>query len=104
MDPTLATATSADGPRIAWTSVGGGPTLIHMPGVPFSNVDGEWRIPMLRRLFTDLGGQVRFIQYDGRGTGRSQRNVSDFSLEAYMGDLDGVVEAAGADQVVLLGF
>ena len=75
-----------------------------MPGVPFSNVEGEWRIPLLRRLFTDLGGQVRFIQYDGRGTGRSQRDVSDFSLEAYIGDLDAVVEASGASQVVLLGF
>ena len=104
MDPALATATAADGTRIAWTSVGDGPTLIHMPGVPFSNVEGEWRIPLLRRLFTDLGGQVRFIQYDGRGTGRSQRDVSDFSLEAYVGDLDAVVEASGAGQVVLLGF
>ena len=104
MEPTLATATAADGTRIAWTSVGDGPTLIHLPGVPFSNVEGEWRIPLLRRLFTDLGGQVRFIQFDGRGTGRSQRNVSDFALEAYIGDLDAVVEAAGADQVVLLGF
>ena len=47
---------------------------------------------------------VRFIQYDGRGTGRSQRDVSDFSLEAYVGDLDAVVEASGAGQVVLLGF
>ena len=93
MEPTLATATAADGTRIAWTSVGDGPTLIHLPGVPFSNVEGEWRIPLLRRLFTDLGGQVRFIQFDGRGTGDRNGNVSDFAIEAYIGDLDAVVEA-----------
>lgn len=104
MEPTLATATAADGTRIAWTSIGDGSTLIHMPGVPFSNVEGEWRIPLLRRLFTDLAGHVRFIQYDGRGTGRSQREVSDLSLGGYLLDVDAVVEASGASQVVLLGF
>jgi len=30
--------------------------------------------------------------------------VSDFSLEAYVGDVDAVVDAAGPSQVVLLGF
>ena len=104
MEPVLATATAADGTHIAWTSSGAGPALIHLPGVPFSNIEGEWRIPVLRRAFTQLGEQVRLIQYDGRGTGRSQRDVSDLSLEAYVRDLDAVVEAAGVDQVVLLGF
>jgi pimeloyl-ACP methyl ester carboxylesterase/DNA-binding CsgD family transcriptional regulator len=104
MDPALATATAADGTHIAWTSVGDGPALVHMPGVPFSNVEGEWRIPVLRRCFTDLSARLRLIQYDGRGTGRSQRDVTDLSLEAYLGDLDAVVEASGAGQVVLLGF
>ena len=104
VEPVLATATAADGTHIAWTSSGAGPALIHLPGVPFSNTEGEWRIPVLRRAFTRLDEQVRLIQYDGRGTGRSQRDVSDLSLEAYLLDLDAVVEAAGVDQVVLLGF
>jgi pimeloyl-ACP methyl ester carboxylesterase/DNA-binding CsgD family transcriptional regulator len=104
VEPILATSTAADGTHIAWTSVGDGPALIHMPGVPFSNVEGEWRIPVLRRMFTELGEHLRLIQYDGRGTGRSQRDVPDFSLDAYLLDLDAVVEASGADQVVLLGF
>jgi pimeloyl-ACP methyl ester carboxylesterase/DNA-binding CsgD family transcriptional regulator len=102
--PDLATATAADGVSIAWTSFGVGPTLIHLPGVPFSNVEGEWRIPVLRQAFDELGREVRLVQYDGRGTGRSQRDVTDLSLEAYVRDLDVVVEAAGVDRVVLLGF
>ena len=81
--PDTGTATTADGVRISWTSVGDGPTLIHLPGVPFSNTEGEWRIPALRRTFDRSSAtHVRFIQYDGRGTGRSQRDVSDLSLEA----------------------
>ena len=104
MEPDVRYATSADGASIAWTSIGSGPTLIHLPGVPFSNVEGEWRVPVLRRAFTTLGEQLRFVQYDGRGTGRSKRDVTDLSLEAYLADLDAVVEAAAVDAVVLLGF
>lgn len=104
MGPDIAIATAADGTRIAWTSVGHGPTLIHLPGVPFSSFDAEWRIPLLQRAYTELSGSVRFIQYDGRGTGRSQRDVTDFSLEAFVVDIDAVVTASRADRVVLLGF
>jgi hypothetical protein len=53
--PDLNFATAADGVSIAWTSIGSGPTLIHLPGIPFSNVEGEWQIPVLRRAFTALG-------------------------------------------------
>ena len=104
MEPDVAIATAADGVHIAWTSSGAGPTLIHLPGVPFSNVEGEWRIPVLRQVFAALGRDVRLIQYDGRGTGRSQRDVTDLSLDAYVGDLDAVVAGAAVDRVVLLGF
>ena len=102
--PDTGTAIAADGVTIAWRSVGDGPALIHLPGVPFSNMEGEWRIPALRHSFEALAHDVRWIQYDGRGTGASQRDVTDLSLDAFVGDLDAVVEAAGVDRVVLLGF
>jgi pimeloyl-ACP methyl ester carboxylesterase/DNA-binding CsgD family transcriptional regulator len=104
VEPTLELATSADGVRIGWMSSGDGPALLHLPGIPFSNAEAEWRIPVLRQAFTRLGEHLRFIQFDGRGTGRSQRDVTDLSLEAYLGDLDGVVDAAGVETCVLLGY
>ena len=97
-------AASADGTRIAWTSVGTGPAVVLMPGVPLSNFEAEWRIPVTRRALERLAQRVRLIQYDGRGTGRSQRDVTDLSLEAHLSDLDAVVKAAGAQEVVLFGF
>jgi DNA-binding CsgD family transcriptional regulator len=80
VDPAPAFATAADGVRIGWMSIGSGPALVHLPGIPFSNAEAEWRIPVLRQAFTRLGEQLRFIQFDGRGTGRSQRDVTDLSL------------------------
>jgi pimeloyl-ACP methyl ester carboxylesterase/DNA-binding CsgD family transcriptional regulator len=104
MEPELGIATSADGVKIGWTSVGSGRALVHLPGVPFSNVDAEWRIPILRLAFMTLGEQLRLIQFDGRGTGRSQREVSDFSLEANLHDLEAVLDATEVGECVLLGF
>jgi DNA-binding CsgD family transcriptional regulator/pimeloyl-ACP methyl ester carboxylesterase len=97
-------ATTSDGVRVAWSAVGSGPVLVHMPGVPLSNLEAEWRIPVLQRAYGRLGERVRLIQYDGRGTGRSQREVDDVSLDADLRDLDAVLAAAGAREVVLFGF
>src|SRR3954453_16565918 len=104
MAPDPAIVTTADGVRISWTSSGTGQTLIHLPGVPFSNTEGEWRIPTLRRTFTELGRHVRFLPYDGRGSGRSPRDVSDLSRAGFPVALDAVVAPTRADRFVLLGF
>ena len=96
MTPVMEFATASDGVRIAWSAVGSGPVFVHMPGVPLSNLEAEWRIPVLQRAYGRLGERVRLIQYDGRGTGRSQREVDDVSLDADLRDLDAVLAAAGA--------
>ena len=43
------------------------------------------------------------IHYDGRGTGHSQRDVTDLSLDAMVADLLAVVDQVGAAEVNLLG-
>jgi pimeloyl-ACP methyl ester carboxylesterase/DNA-binding CsgD family transcriptional regulator len=102
--PPLYQARSADGVTLAWTSVGSGPALVHLPGAPFSNLEAEWRIPVLRLAYGGLARHLRFIQFDSRGTGRSQRDVSDLSLDAMLRDLDAVVRAAGLTRFAVLGF
>jgi len=102
--PPLYQARSADGVTLAWTSIGDGPALVHLPGAPFSNLEAEWRIPVLQRAYNDLARHLRFIQFDNRGTGRSQRDVSDLSLTAMLRDLEAVVQAAGLQRFALLGF
>jgi pimeloyl-ACP methyl ester carboxylesterase/DNA-binding CsgD family transcriptional regulator len=104
VDPTISFATASDGVRIAWAAVGSGPTLVHLPGVPFSNLEAEWRIPVLRRAFERMAARIRFIQYDGRGTGRSQRDPVDLSFDAHLRDLEAVLHDANVGPAVLLGF
>ena len=43
-----------------------------------------------------------FCQYDARGCGLSDRDVTDVSLDAMVSDLEAVVDAAGLDQFSLL--
>jgi pimeloyl-ACP methyl ester carboxylesterase len=49
-----------------------------------------------------LSGRHRLLRYDGRGFGLSERNVSDFSLDARVRDLEAVVDAAGLERFAIL--
>jgi pimeloyl-ACP methyl ester carboxylesterase len=75
-----------------------------MPPVPLGNVFGQWRVPRFRDGYDRLGQHMRLVLYDGRGTGHSQRDVEDLSLEAMLRDLDAVVGHAGIETFALLGY
>ena len=104
MDPTVAYARTSDDVSIAYLAQGSGPAFVMMPGVPFSNVVAEWQIPVLRRAYLGLADRMRIVQYDGRGSGHSQRVVNDLSFDAMLLDVDAVVDAAGLDRFALFGF
>jgi pimeloyl-ACP methyl ester carboxylesterase len=104
MEPSLRYARTSDGVSIAYTLTGEGPALVWLPPVPLSNVFGQWRVPRFRHAYERLGQHVRLVIYDGRGTGHSQRNVNDFSLEAMLRDLDAVVDHAAIETFALLGY
>ena len=50
-----------------------------------------------------LAEKRKLVRYDGRGSGLSDRNVADYSLEAHMLDLQAVVERLGVQRFVLVG-
>ena len=104
MEPSLRYARTSDEVTIAYTLTGEGQPLVWMPSVPLSNVFEQWRVPRLRAGYEGLGQHMRLILYDGRGTGHSQRDVDDLSLEATLRDLDAVVNHAGAETFALLGY
>jgi DNA-binding CsgD family transcriptional regulator/pimeloyl-ACP methyl ester carboxylesterase len=60
-------------------------------------------IPEYRTLFEALAQHVQLVQYDARGTGLSQRELADVSLDAMLRDLHAVVRAANLERFALLG-
>ena len=57
----------------------------------------------MNRVFEQLAQRLTLVHYDGRGTGHSQRDVTDLSLDAMVADLEAVLDRAGLTEVSLLG-
>jgi hypothetical protein len=60
--------------------------------------------PIWRHFFVGLSHEHRLIRYDSRGTGLSDWDVADISLNAWVNDVAAVVDAAGVDRFPLLGY
>lgn len=93
---------SSDGTRIAYATTGQGPPLVRVLGW-LTHLEVE-RENFLWRTFIDLLSQLFFfVRLDGRGTGLSDRGVSDYSPEAHVRDLEAVVDALGLERFAVYG-
>ena len=91
-----------DGVRIALAKVGEGPPLVRTANW-FTHLELDWDSAIWRHWFEALGDGRTLVRYDPRGSGLSDRNVDDFSLEAWVRDLEAVVDAAGLQRFPLFG-
>ncbi len=90
--------------HIAYQVVGDGPLdLVVVPGW-ISNVDFGWEDVFYAEWVRQLAAFSRVILFDKRGTGLSDRDVGDSTLEERMDDLRAVLAAAGSERAVVLGF
>jgi len=94
--------TASDGVRIAYATVGQGPPLVKTANW-LNHLEYDWDSPIWRQLFRRLGRDHQFIRYDARGNGLSDWDVEDISFDAFVRDLESVVDAAGLDRFPLLG-
>ena len=100
--PRVQYATTNDDASIAFSIFGAGPTLVDMPSLgPFSHLQLEWQLPQIRRWYEELAKRWTVVRYDLRGSGLSDRHISEFSLEAALFDLEAVVERAGLERFIL---
>jgi class 3 adenylate cyclase/pimeloyl-ACP methyl ester carboxylesterase len=103
MEPRIQYATTSDGVSIAYFEIGDGPALLHMPPIPFSHLTAQWADPLYRSWYEALAQRMRLIVYDHRGSGLSDREAPDFSLDAHLLDVDAVAGRLGLDQFGLAG-
>jgi pimeloyl-ACP methyl ester carboxylesterase/DNA-binding winged helix-turn-helix (wHTH) protein len=94
--------TASDGVRIAYAEVGHGPPLIKA-GNWLNHLEYDWESPIWSPFLHTLATEHRLIRYDARGNGLSDWEVEDLSLEAFVRDLESVVDATGLDRFPLLG-
>ena len=94
--------TTGDGVRLAYATTGNGPPLVKASNW-LTNLDFEWGSPIWRHWYSELSRHHRLVRYDERGNGMSQRDVDHGSFDAWVHDLETVVEAAGLDRFPLLG-
>jgi len=97
MEPRIQYAKTSDGVNIAYAVFGTGPAIMYTPsftgGVHFYS-----QFSLSRRGTDDLVALGwRIVRYDGRGTGSSDRDAVDFSLEASVRDQEAVMERLGLD-------
>ena len=103
MEPRIQYTHTADGVSIAFWMLGEGLPSVYMPSLPWSHIQLEWQMPDYRRWYERLAEKRKLVRYDGRGSGLSDRNVADYSVEAQMLDLEAVVERLGLQRFVLAG-
>lgn len=94
-------ATTRDGVRIAFGTAGQGAWVVRAAGLPFTHCQLEWGQDS--GFFEHLAENWSVAQFDPRGTGLSDRNVDDFSMEARMADLEAVVDKLGLQSFILHG-
>jgi pimeloyl-ACP methyl ester carboxylesterase len=68
-----------------------------------NHIEYDWHSPIWAPIFTRLASARRLVRYDGRGNGLSDWHVGDISFEAFVRDLETVVDAEGLEKFALLG-
>jgi class 3 adenylate cyclase/pimeloyl-ACP methyl ester carboxylesterase len=93
---------TADGVRLAYAVSGNGSPLVKT-GNWLNHLEYDWDSPIWHHFFLGLSRNHRLIRYDPRGTGLSDWDVPDISLEAWVNDLATVVDAARLERFPLFG-
>jgi pimeloyl-ACP methyl ester carboxylesterase/DNA-binding CsgD family transcriptional regulator len=93
---------SYDATRIAYALTGEGPPLVRAPHW-LTHLEYEWQSPIWKPWIEALSRSYQLLRMDERGCGLSDRDVADISFEAWVRDLEAVVDAAGLERFALLG-
>jgi class 3 adenylate cyclase/pimeloyl-ACP methyl ester carboxylesterase len=91
-----------DSAQIAYASVGSGPAVFKAPNW-FGHIEYEWRSPVWGPILAALAKDHELVRFDQRGSGLSDWDVADISVDAMNGDMAAVADAAGLDRFALLG-
>jgi pimeloyl-ACP methyl ester carboxylesterase/DNA-binding winged helix-turn-helix (wHTH) protein len=90
-----------DGVRIAYATTGTGPPLVKTANW-LTHLEYDWDSPVWRHWLRELSRDHTLVRYDERGCGLSDRAVDDLSFQAWVRDLETVVDALALERFDLL--
>ncbi len=93
---------SFDGARIAYALTGNGPPLVRAPHW-LTHLEYEFQSPLWRPWIEELSKRHTLLRMDERACGLSDWDVGEVSLDAWVRDLEAVVDAAGLERFALFG-
>ena len=94
--------TAKDGTRLAYAVMGQGPPLVKAANW-LNHLEHDWKSPVWRHWLQEFTSGHTLIRYDERANGMSDWETPDISFEAFVDDLECVVDAAGVERFDLLG-
>lgn len=94
---------AARGGRLAYQVFGSGPpTLVAIPPTA-QNIELSWEHPGVRAMLERFAGFCRYLHFDKRGTGCSDRSGRIADLDERVDDLRAIMDDAGIDRAYLFG-
>ena len=90
------------GVHLAFATIRQAPPLVKAANW-MNHLEYDWENPIWHHLLEGLARDRTLIRYDARGNGLSDWDVDELSLEAWVSDLETVVDAAGIDRFPLFG-
>jgi DNA-binding SARP family transcriptional activator/pimeloyl-ACP methyl ester carboxylesterase len=93
---------TTDNVRIAYAKVGNGPPLVWAAHW-MSHLAFSWESPVWRHWTEEFAKDRCFVHYDERGNGLSDWDGPEFSVDAFVRDLEAVVDSLGLDRFALMG-
>jgi class 3 adenylate cyclase/pimeloyl-ACP methyl ester carboxylesterase len=94
--------TAPDGVQLAYSRIGQGPPLMKT-GNWMTHLEFDLESPIWRHLYRELAKDHTLVRYDARGNGLSDRTPDEISSDAFVSDLQTVIDAAGLTRFALLG-
>ena len=93
---------SSDGVTLAYATIGQGPALVKAANW-LSHLEFDWNSPVWRHWLLGLAQNHTLVRYDERGCGLSDWDVPNMSFDAWVSDLEAVIDAVGLERFPLLG-
>lgn len=91
-----------DGARLAYTVLGSGPPLVWIPGW-INHLEVMWEREPYRRFFRRLASHHTVVLYDKHGVGLSDRDRTEFTLDADIADLRTILDELSLPRATLVG-